>query len=214
MTTTSPYPTTERARGGLPKWVIPVAIVAAVLLLIVMPLIGSRNTLVNKEEDVIKQFAQIDVQLQRRTDLVPNLAEAVKSVLKQEQKVFGDIANARTQYGGASSPEEKVEATNTMASALGRLLVIVEAYPELKSNQTVQSLMTEVAGTENRISQERRGYNEVVSEYNRSIRRFPTSIVASVSGFERRSEIVTPEASRNAPKLDLNTEPSATPSEG
>lgn len=205
MTTTSPYPTTSRARGGLPKWAIPLAIVVGLLLVVVGPLISSRNRLIDKDEAVNQQFAQVDVQLQRRADLIPNLAEAVKAVLKQEQQVFGDIAKARTQYGGAATEDEKVDASNTMSNALSRLLVIVEQYPDLKSNQTVQALMVDIAGTENRIAQERRGYNAVVTDYNRSIRRFPTSIVAGMSGFDRRSLLVTPEASRDAPKVDLDT---------
>ena len=215
MTTTSPYPTTERARGGLPKWVIPVAIIAVPLLLLLFTFIGSRNGLVNKDEAVNQQFGQVDVAQQRRFDLIPGLVNATKAVLNQEQKVFGDIATARTQYGGARTENDKVEATNQLESSLSRLLVIVENYPQLQSNQTVQNLMTQLEGTENRIAQERRGYNEVVTDYNRSIRRFPTSIVAGMSGFERRTLFVGKQGSADPPavNLDLNSQPVPTPSE-
>ena len=213
MTTTSPFPTTTKARS-LPKWAIPLGIALGILLLIVVSLISSRNRLVDKDEAVNQQYGQVDVQLQRRFDLIPNLVNATQAVLTQEQKVFGDIANARTKYGSAQSADEKAEASNELQSSLSRLLVIVENYPQLQSNQTVQNLMTGLEGTENRIAQERRTYNEVVTDYNRSIRRFPTSIVAGMSGFDRRPLLVTPTESREAPKVDLNPQPSVAPSEG
>lgn len=213
MTTTSPFPTTTKSRN-LPKWAIPLGIALGVLLLVIAPLISSRNRLVDKDEAVNQQYGQVDVQLQRRFDLIPNLVNATQAVLTQEQKVFGDIANARTKYGSAQSADAKAEASNELQSSLSRLLVIVENYPQLQSNQTVQNLMTGLEGTENRIAQERRTYNEVVTDYNRSIRRFPTSIVAGMSGFDRRPLLVTPTASREAPKVDLNPQPSVAPSEG
>lgn len=214
MTTTSPYPTTERARGGLPKWAIPLGIAFGILLLVVVPYITSRNGLVNKDEAVNQQFAQIDTVLQRRFDLIPNLATAAKAVLKQEQDVFGEIARARTQYGGATTEDQKVQASNSLDSSLSRLLVIVENYPQLKSDGTIRDLMTQIEGTENRIAQERRTYNVVVTDYNRSIRRFPTSIVAGMSGFDRRTLFVATAASKDAPRIDLGTTPSASPSAG
>lgn len=214
MTTTSSYPMSAPTRRGLPKWAIPVGIVLGVLLLVVVPLISSRNGLVNKDEAANQQFAQIDVVLQRRFDLIPNLATAAKAVLKQEQDVFGEIARARTQYGGAKTEDQKVAASNSLDSSLSRLLVIVESYPQLKSDGTIRDLMTAIEGTENRIAQERRTYNEVVTDYNRSIRRFPTSIVAGMSGFNRRTLFVANAASKDAPKIDLNTGPSASPSAG
>lgn len=215
MTTTSPYPTTERARGGLPRWVIPVAIIAVPLLLLLFTFIGSRNGLVNKDEAVNQQFGQVEVAQQRRFDLIPGLVNATKAVLNQEQKVFGDIANARARLGGARTENDKVEASNQLESTLSRLLVVVENYPQLQSNQTVQNLMTQLEGTENRIAQERRGYNEVVTEYNRSIRRFPTSIVAGMSGFERRTLFTGKQGSQDPPavNLDLNSQPAPAPSE-
>lgn len=213
MTTTSPYPTTERARGGLPKWVIPVAVIAVPLLLLLFTFIGSRNGLVSKDEAVNQQFAQVDVQLQRRFDLIPNLANAAKAVLKQEQAVFGEIARARTQYGGARTENDKVAASNQLESSLARLLVIVEQYPQLRSDGTIRDLMTQIEGTENRIAQERRGYNEVVTTYNRSVRTFPTSIVAGMSGFDRRTLFVAAPGSTEAPKVDLDVAPSPVPSE-
>lgn len=214
MTTTSPYPSTDRARGRLPKWAIPLGIAFGILLLVVVPYITSRNGLVTKDEAVNQQFAQVDTVLQRRFDLIPNLATAAKAVLKQEQDVFGEIARARTQYGGAKTEDQKVEASNSLDSSLSRLLVIVENYPQLKSDGTIRDLMTQIEGTENRIAQERRTYNVVVTDYNRSIRRFPTSIVAGMSGFNRRTLFVASVGSKDAPKIDLNTTPSAAPSAG
>lgn len=213
MTTTSPFPTTTKARN-LPKWAIPLGIALAVLLLVIVPLISSRNRLVDKDEAVNQQFGQIDVQLQRRFDLIPNLANAAKAVLKQEQDVFGEIARARSQYAGARTEDDKVNASNSLDSSLSRLLVIVEQYPQLKSDGTIRDLMVQVEGTENRIAQERRGYNAVVTDYNRSIRRFPTSIVAGMSGFERRPLFAAAPGSTEAPKVDLNVQPSVAPSEG
>lgn len=212
MTSTSAYPMAPPARGGLPKWVIPLGIAAGVLLLVVVPLISSRNRLVNKDEAVNQQFGQIDVGLQRRFDLIPNLAIAAKAVLKQEQDVFGEIARARTQYGGAKTEDEKVAASNSLDSALSRLLVIVESYPQLKSDQTIRDLMTQIEGSENRIAQERRTYNEIVTDYNRSIRRFPTSIVAGATGFSRRQLFIATPGSSQAPKVDLGTNPAPSPS--
>jgi LemA protein len=201
-------------RGSLPKWAISLGVAVGVLLLVLVPIVSSRNRLVNKDEAVNQQFSQIQVDLQRRFDLIPNLVNATKAVLQQEQKVFSDLANARTQYGAARTEDQKVAASNTVESALGRLLVIVENYPDLKSNQTVQNLMTELEGSENRIAQERRVYNKVVTDYNRSIRRFPTNIVAGLSGFNRRPLFISTAGSSEVPKVDLGTTPSSSPSAG
>jgi LemA protein len=156
----------------------------------------------------------VDVVLQRRADLIPNLVETVKGIAVQEQIVFGDIAKARSALLGARSPAEKIAANGQLDSALGRLLVIVENYPQLKSNENFLRLQDELAGTENRIAVERRRYNEVVQDYNTFIAVFPNSLVASLSGFTRNDAYFkTDEGARQAPKVkfDYGNKP-ATPS--
>jgi LemA protein len=194
---------TEGSPRTRPRWLIPLVVVGAILLLIVLPLMGSYNGMVDKEESVDQSFADLDAQLQRRNDLIPNLVAAVRGALEQEQAVFGEIAEARTRYAGADSAEESFEASNEISSALGRLLVIVESYPQLQSNQNIQDLQVQLEGTENRIVQSRRDYNAVVTDYNRSIRRFPRTILAGLFGFDRKPLFeADPEASE-PPIVDL-----------
>src|SRR5438874_10833578 len=130
-----------------PRWLVPVAIAVAVLLLVVFPLVGAYNHLVSQRAGVDQSFADLDAQLQRRNDLIPNLVNTVRGILKQEQAVFGEIARARQNYAGAKTLPDKAAASQTIDSALARLLVIVENYPQLKSSQNVQDLMTELEGT-------------------------------------------------------------------
>jgi LemA protein len=193
------------------KWLIPVGIIVVLLLVVVAPLIGSYNGLVEKEERVDQSFSNLDAVLQRRADLIPNLANSVKAILKQEQAVFGEIARARTQYAGARTPEQKVEASDTMSNALARLLVIVEQYPQLRSNENVRDLMVQIEGTENRVTQARRDYNETATDYNITIRRFPRSIVAGIFGFDRKPLFEAAPEDRDAPDigeiLDTDDEP-------
>ena len=199
--------TTAPARSRRPGWLIPLAVIAAILLLIAIPVIGSYNGLVTKRNEVRQQFANVDVQLQRRNDLIPNLVNAAKAALGQEQQVFGEIADARTRYAGAQDNNEKIEASNQMSGALSRLLVIVEQYPQLQSNQNIRDLMTQLEGTENRISQERRIYNEKATEYNTKIEKFPTNIAAGIFNFDPAKLVeATPEA-RTVPNADLGVNP-------
>jgi LemA protein len=186
-----------------PGCLIPLIAGVAVLLLLVLPLIGSYNSLVDKEESADQSFADLDAQLQRRADLLPNLVAAVRGALQQEQAVFGEIARARQNYAGAESPEEKFEASNQLESALGRLLVIVEAYPQLLSNQNVQDLQVQIEGTENRIAQARRDYNGVVTDYNKSTRRFPRNLVAGLFGFDRKPLFEATADADTPPVVDL-----------
>ena len=186
-----------------PKWLIPVLVVVGILLVVVLPLMGSYNGLVDKEEGVDQSFADLDAQLQRRNDLIPNLVAAVRGALEQEQAVFGEIARARENYAGAESADDKLAAANEVGGAIGRLLVIVESYPQLQSNQNIQDLQVQLEGTENRIAQSRRDYNGVVTDYNRSVRRFPRSLIAGMFGFERKPLFeADPEASE-PPTVDL-----------
>lgn len=178
--------------------------IALLAVLVVGVVVGKYNTMVQSEQDVENKQAQVEVVLQRRFDLIPNLVESVKGVLTQEQTVFSDIADARTKYGGAASGSaEKVEAANELESALSRLLVIVEGYPELKSNETVQGLMDELAGTENRIAVERRRYNDAVTEFNTLIKTFPNNLFAGIFGFEEKPLFEAAEGAETAPDVDL-----------
>lgn len=186
------------------RWLIPVGIIVALILIVVLPLVGSYNDLVQREETVNNSFADLDTQLQRRTDLIPNLSNAVKAALGQERAVFGQIAEARTRYARAESPEQKVEAGNAMESAFGRLLAIFEQYPRLESNQRIADLMTQLEGTENRVAQARREYNAAATSYNVNIRRFPRSVIAGMFGFDRKPLFDTAPEDRDAPDVDLD----------
>jgi LemA protein len=185
-------------------------IVLAVLVVIALMLgssfISRRNEMVVKREAVNAAWAQVDVVLQRRADLIPNLVETVKGFAAQEQTVFGDIAKARSALLGAHSPAEKIAANGQLDSALGRLLVVVENYPQLKSNENFLRLQDELAGTENRIAVERRRYNDTVQDYNTFIALFPNSLVASMSGFARNDAYFkTEEGARQVPKVSFGT---------
>jgi LemA protein len=195
-------------------------LVILVFLLVIALVVGSayvgrRNQMAIKKEAVNAAWAQVDVVLQRRSDLIPNLVATVKGYAVQEQTVFGDIAAARAALGGAKNPSEKIAANGQLDSALSRLLVIVENYPQLKSNENFQRLQDELAGTENRIAVERRRYNEVVQDYNTYISLFPNSLVASFAGFTRNDAYFkTDEGARSAPKVNFDFSkpaPSTTP---
>ncbi|MCU1373791.1 MAG: LemA protein [Actinomycetia bacterium] len=189
-----------------PRWLVPVIVVAAVLLVIVAPLVSSYNGLVDKDTKADQAFADLDAALQRRYDLIPNIVSTAKAALNQEQAVFGQLAEARTRYAGAGSADAKVAAGQQVESAIGRLLVVVENYPELRSNQTLQDVMTQLEGTENRVAQGRRQYNEAVTDYNRSVRRFPKSIVAGLFGFDKRTLFQVQATSvRDAPQVDFGS---------
>ncbi len=192
-----------------------VIVIIIVLVLIAFLLgsmyVGRRNEMVRKRETVNAAWSQVDVVLQRRADLIPNLVETVKGYAGQEQKVFGDIAAARSQLLNAKNPSDKIAANGQLDSALGRLLVIVENYPQLKSNENFLRLQDELAGTENRIAVERRRYNETVQDYNTYISLFPNSIVAGMSGFTRNDAYFkADEGSRQAPHVNFGM-PQPTP---
>ena len=184
--------------------VIAIVVVVIVLLIVVGSLAGTYNKLVTLNEGVDGQWAQVETVYQRRLDLIPNLVNATKGFLKQEQGIYDKITQARAQYAGSSgNPAAQVEAANALESALSRLLVIVESNPEIKSNQTVSDLMVELAGTENRISVERRRFNETVQTYNIKVKRFPTNLLAGMFGFEDRSFFEASEGAEIAPTVDL-----------
>jgi LemA protein len=184
---------------------------AAAGILVTFAAIGlsgcSYNTFVTQEEAIKAQWAEIQNQLQRRNDLIPNLVESVKGVTQQERDVFGQIADSRSKLAGARTPEQTIQAANEQSAALSRLLVIVENYPQLRSNETFNRLMDELGGTENRIATARRRYNEQVQAYNTTRRRFPSNITAGIFGFKETYPMfdAPPEAER-APKVDFGRE--------
>src|ERR1700729_4190743 len=181
-----------------------VAVIVIVALIVGGSYVSSRNQMVTLNETVKSNWAQVDVVLQRRSDLIPNLVETVKGFAAHEETVFGDIAKARSALMGAQTPQDKIAANGQLDGALSRLLVVVENYPQLKSNENFLRLQDELAGTENRIAVERRKYNETVQKYNTDIELFPNNIAASMFGFQRNDAYFKTEAgARNAPKVSF-----------
>jgi LemA protein len=187
------------------KQVLVVVLVLAIIGVMVGGMyVGRRNEMVRKNEAVKAAWSQVDVVLERRADLIPNLVETVKGFAAQEQTVFADIANARAALLGARTPAERIAANNQLDGALGRLLVVVENYPQLKSNENFLRLQDELAGTENRIAVERRRYNEVLQDYNTYIGLFPNNVFAAWAGFQRNAAYFeAPQAVRQAPKVEF-----------
>ncbi len=188
----------KSTRGLAALWILIGIVVVAALYVAV-----TYNSLVRTNESVDAQWAQVETQYQRRLDLIPNLVSSVRGVLTQEQEVFGRIADARTRYAGAQTVEERVQAVGEVESALARLLVVMENYPQLRSVEAVQSLMAELAGTENRISVERGRYNEIVRDYNVSVKTFPGALTASLFGFEPRTMFESVEGAAVPPSVEL-----------
>jgi len=183
--------------------------VVLVVLVILAVLFGSffvstRNQMVVKNETVKSNWAQVDVVLQRRADLIPNLVETVKGFAAQEQTVFDDVAKARTQYMNAQTPSDKIAASNQLYGMEVKVLALAENYPQLKSNENFLRLQDELAGTENRIAVERKRYNDAIQDYNTYVGLFPQNIVAGMSGFKRNDAYFSaPEAAREAPKVQF-----------
>lgn len=178
-------------------------IILGIVVLLALWLGTSYNSLVTVREGVNNKWAQIDTQLQRRYDLIPNLVNSVKGVTKQEQAIFGELADARTRYSGATTPEARTEAANQVESGLGRLMVIVENYPVLQSSQSFRDLMTELEGTENRIAVARKDYNDAVTTLNAKITRFPGNLVASLFSIEKRAYFGKTDAAATVPTVDF-----------
>jgi len=189
------------------------AILLVIALLLGSSFVGRRNQMATKREAVNSAWSQVDVVLQRRADLIPNLVETVKGYAAQEVTVFGDIAKARASYLSAGTPSEKIAANQKLDSALAKLLVVVENYPQLKSNENFLRLQDELAGSENRIAVERRRYNETLQDYNTYLSLFPNNIVAGMSGFARNDAYFkADEGARQAPKVSFEKkEPAAAP---
>lgn len=182
-----------------------VLIILGILLLILFAaysyLKGTYNSLVTMDESVKGAWAQVENQLQRRYDLIPNYVETVKGYAKHEKQVFVEVANARSKVAGATTVSDKIQANGQLSSALGRLLLVVERYPELKANTNFIRLQDELAGTENRIAVERRRFNEMVKAYNIKVRSFPTNILAAMFGFEKATFFEVPKEQQQAPKV-------------
>src|SRR6516162_1572357 len=173
--------------------------------------VSHRNEMVRKREAINSAWAQVDVVLQRRADLIPNLVETVKGYAGQEQKVFGDIAAARSALLNAKTPSDKIAANGQLDGALGRLLAVVENYPQLKSNENFLRLQDELAGTENRIAVERKRYNDTLQDYNTYLKQFPHNVFAAWAGYKPNDAYFTAsEGSREVPKVNFSN-PSATP---
>jgi LemA protein len=191
-----------------------IVVIVLVLLAVILgsSYVGRRNQMAVKREAVSASWSQVDVVLQRRADLIPNLVETVKGFAVHEEQVFGEIARARSALIGARTPAEKIAANGALDSALSRLLVITENYPQLRSNENFLRLQDELAGTENRIAVERRRYNEAVQDYNTYISLFPNSLVASLGGFTRNDAYFkSDEGARTAPKVNFDFNKSQAP---
>jgi LemA protein len=194
------------------KVLIVIVIVGLIALAFFGQYVSVRNTLVSKNEAVKAAWSQVDIVLQRRADLIPNLVETVKGYAKQEQTVFGDIAKARSALLSAGTPQEKIAANGQLDGALGRLLLVVENYPQLKSNENFLRLQDELAGTENRIAVERKRYNDTLQDYNTYVRQFPHNIFAGWAGFKpNEAYFAASEGSRQVPKVDFSNPSTSTP---
>jgi len=190
----------EKMKIGL----VIIGVLVLLALVILGSVIGVRNTLVTEREAVNGAWSQVDVALPRRADLIPNLVATVQGFAKQEQAVIKEVTDARAALGGARNPQEKIDANSRLDGALSRLLVVVENYPQIKSNENFLRLQDELAGTENRIAIERRKYNETVQKYNTDIELFPNNIAASLFGFHRNDAYFKTEpGARTPPKVQF-----------
>src|ERR1700722_13692356 len=197
------------------KGLIALVVIGFIALVVGGKYVSARNNMVVKNESVKSAWAQVDVVLQRRADLIPNLVETVKGFAAQEQTVFHDIAAARSALLGAQTPTDKIAANGQLDGALGRLLLIVENYPQLKSNENFLRLQDELAGTENRIAVERKRYNDTLRDYNTYVQQFPNSFFAGIAGFKpNEAYFEASPGSREVPKVNFSpgaTPPQATP---
>ncbi|MFH1243209.1 MAG: LemA family protein [Pseudomonadota bacterium] len=186
---------------GVKTFLIVVGILILIILIGFSYFRGTYNSLVTMDEGVKAAWAQVENQLQRRYDLIPNYVETVKGYAAHEKEVLVKVTEARSRVAGARSIEEKIETNNQLSSALARLLVVVERYPDLKANVNFIRLQDELAGTENRIAVERRRFNEAVRVYNTKMRTFPTNIIAGMFGFEKAAFFTVPKERQEAPKV-------------
>lgn len=179
-------------------------IVVGVVAVLLIYVFATYNSLISKSEKVDAQWATVESKLQRRYDLIPNLVNSVQGSMEQEKEVFSNITEARSKMAGASTVEETAAASTEVESALSRLLVVMENYPDLKSNENVKTLMTQLEGTENRISVERDRYNKEVQSYNVSIKKFPKSLIANMTGFSQKEYFKAAEGAEVVPEVDFS----------
>ncbi len=184
--------------------IITLAVIAAVVIILIGWTVSAYNGLVNTEATVDEKSATVDTMLTRRADLIPNLVNTVKGYAAHEEEVYTAIADARAKLNSGATTEDKLEANDELSSALSRLLVIVEQYPELKASEQFTGLMDQLEGAENRISTARMDYNEAVKEYNVRIRRFPSNLIAGMFGFEKRDLYEAPEDDLNVPEVNFD----------
>jgi len=187
----------------LKKTLIIVGIILVVILIPIMMAVGSYNSLIQLDENVNSQWAQVENQLKRRADLIPNLVNTVQGFASQEREVLIGVTEARSRLETAASPEEAAQANDQLTNALSRLNVVVERYPELKSNENFIRLQDELAGTENRISVARRDYNESARTFNSRVRRFPTNILANIFGFDTKQYFEVSEEDQEVPEVNF-----------
>ncbi|WP_211653720.1 LemA family protein [Planococcus alpniumensis] len=188
------------------KLLIPLLLVIGLIVIAIAVFGSSYNSFVQLEEDVNQSYAQLESQLQRRLDLIPNLVETVKGFADQEQEVIDSVTEARSSMANAGSVEEQAEADAELSGALSRLLVVVENYPEIRSSENFQQLSDELAGTENRIAVARQDYNGSVTEFNREVRSFPGNMVAGIFGFDEKEYFEADAGAEDAPDVDFGTD--------
>jgi len=181
----------------------PIAVIVIILVVFAMIFASSYNKFVNLEEDVNQAYAQVENQLQRRLDLIPNLVSTVKGFASHEKGIISDIADSRARLAGAKGPEEQAVANTELSGALSRLLVVVENYPNLKANENFTKLMDELAGTENRLGVARKDYNDQVAKFNRQVKKFPGKIVASIFGYDEKEYFKADAAANEVPNVDF-----------
>ncbi|MFA1739391.1 LemA family protein [Lysinibacillus fusiformis] len=186
------------------KWFGPIGIIVIILIVLALILIPKYNSLVTAEEHVDSKWAQVENQLQRRYDLIPNLVESVKGYTNHEQKVIADITNARAQMSNANTPVQQAVANDALTGALSRLLVVVENYPNLKADANFRQLMDELAGTENRLAVAREDYNNEVQQFNKHVKRFPGNLMAGMFGFEQKEYFKAAAGAEQAPSIDFS----------
>lgn len=182
---------------------IVLGVIVLVILMIGGSAIGSKNRFVTMDEGVTAQWANVETVLQRRFDLIPNLVNTVKGYASHEKELLTKVTELRSQWAAAGTPDEKVAVANQMQGALGRLMLVAENYPQLKANQNFLALQDELAGTENRISVERRRYNDAVRAYNTAIRKFPGKIITGMTGFEKRTPFEAAEGAETVPTVEF-----------
>ena len=185
---------------------LPIIIGVVIVAVIAFLAIGQYNSLVNVEEDVSNKWSQVDNQIKRRADLIPNLVETVKGVAGQEEKVYGKVAEAQAGLARAASTEQRIEADQQVTSSLRGLIALQTTYPELKSSERFQSLMDTLEGTENRLGIARKDYNDAVTLYNKKRRSFPTALYASAFGFEKKPYYEISDSDRENPTVDFNSD--------